>query len=148
MANTHALEKILDLQELEKQKALKVYQNSIDQFEEVATKLYYLLRKKEEAELNYETSIKKAIPIDEIKTQTSYINKLQEQILNLQGDVQQARSYMEKSRDELTDSYKEVKKFETVIERRKKEEFELSKKLEAKLMDEISLQQFVGHMNR
>src|SRR5699024_4390921 len=130
MAEIMTLSKILLVREKEKDEAQKAYFHSQEFFEEIATRLYKLLRKKEDAEASYENYIQTTTPLDRIKEQVSYIEKLNQQILNLQSKVQEARNEMEYKQRKLTDSYVEVKKFEKVIEQRKQANAEYIRKKE------------------
>ncbi len=148
MAETVALSKILNVRENEKRDAQKAYQQSIDFFEEIATQLYNLLRKKEVAEESYEGYLHQTTPIDRIKEQVAYIEILNSQIMKLQHDVQKARNEMDTNHDKLTNAHVEVKKFEKIIEHRHKVDEELVKKSENAQMDEISMQQYFNQKIR
>src|SRR5690625_5039107 len=96
MTQTMSLVKVLNVRENEKKAAQKDYRKSQDVFEEVATKLYHLLKKKEDAEASYDHFIQAATPLDRIKEQINYIEKLTMKINMLQREVQFARNQMEK----------------------------------------------------
>jgi len=137
------LSKILHVRENEKKTAQTAYYQSMDIFEEEATKLYNLLRKKEDAEEYYESFIHNKISIDTIKEQSAYIEHLNKKINELQKQVIQARNEMEIKQVKLSEAHIEVKKFEKMIENRKESEREEIKKAENNLMDEISMQQYL-----
>ncbi|WP_100010958.1 flagellar export protein FliJ [Lentibacillus sediminis] len=142
MAETAALTKILHVRENEKKDAQMAYHQAMYVFEEIATKLYTLLKKKEKAEESYESYLHTPASLDVIKQQSAYIERLNRQIMDLQQDVLEARSHMESKQHVLKDAHIEVKKFEKIIETRKQSEAEVLKKTEKASMDEISLQQF------
>lgn len=148
MAETVVLSKILNVREKEKNEAQKAYHQAMDFFEKVANQLYTLLKKKEAAEESYETYIHTTVSLDRIREQLAYIERLNNQIMQLQQDVQKARSEMESRQLKLTDAHVEVKKYEKIIEFRKKSEEEIFKKAEKMSMDEISIQQYLSHKNR
>ncbi|MHA6251295.1 flagellar export protein FliJ [Oceanobacillus sp. CAU 1775] len=148
MAEIVSLIKVLNVRENEKNVAHKDFLKSQDVFEEVATKLYRVLKKKEEAEQSYENFIQTPTPLDKIKEQISYIEKLNTQITLLQRDVQFARSQMDKKQVILNEAYVEVKKFESIIEKRKQLEIEKTERMERSFMDEISINQYLSHKNR
>lgn len=148
MAETIALSKILHVRENEKKDAQKTYQQSIDFFEEIATRLYTLLRKKEIAEESYEGYLQQTTPIDKIREQVAYIEILNKQITQSQSEVQHARNEMETKHGKLTNAHVEVKKFEKIIEHRDQEIDERSKKNEKAMMDEASIQQYLNQKNR
>ncbi|TFJ94666.1 flagellar export protein FliJ [Lentibacillus salicampi] len=144
MAGTAAFSRILHVRENEKKNAQKTYQKSIDIFEEVATQLYSLLRKKETAEQSYEEYLQQTIPIDKIRGQLTYIEKLNHQIVELQRDVQKARNEMDANHERLNNAHVEVKKFEKIMEHRQEKSREMTKKHENESMDNISIQQYLS----
>lgn len=148
MAETASLKKILNVRESEKEDAQLAHHQSIISFEEVATKLYEMLKKKEDAQLSYENYIKDTVQINKIKEQISYIELLNTQIITLQNKVIKAREKMETKQVKLTDAHVEVKKFEKLIENREEEKEIIAQRLEQQAMDEISIQQFLNHNNR
>ncbi|PAV30002.1 flagellar export protein FliJ [Virgibacillus profundi] len=148
MAETIVLSKILNVREKEKNDAQKAYHQSMDFFEKVATQLYTLLRKKESAEESYEEYISTTTSLDKIREQIAYIDKLNTQIMSLQQDVQNARTAMESKQLQLTDAHVEVKKFEKIIDIRKKAKADTESKMENLAMDEISIQQYLTNKNR
>ncbi|MFC4557117.1 flagellar export protein FliJ [Virgibacillus kekensis] len=148
MAGTVALSKILHVRENEKQDAQKAYQLAVDSFEDTATKLYNLLRKKEAVEELYENSLHKPTSIETIREQAGYMDMLNAQVNILQVDVQHARGKMESKHEELKTAHVEVKKFEKIIEHRDTDRIQLMKKNEAVSMDEISVQQYLSRKIR
>ncbi|MCF3942432.1 flagellar export protein FliJ [Oceanobacillus alkalisoli] len=148
MSQTVSLTKVLHVRENEKKVAQKAFLNSQEAFEKVATKLYNLLKKKEIAEASYDEFIQSMTPLERIKEQIAYIEKLNDAIIQLQREVQFARKQMEQKQQSLTAAYIEVKKFESIIEKRKQQEVERTAKLEKAFMDEISINQFLSNQNR
>lgn len=148
MSQTVSLSKVLNIRENEKKDAQKAFLTSQDAFEEVAIKLYQLLKKKEAAEVSYDKFIQEATSIGRMKEQIAYIEKLNASIIHLQKEVQFARSKMEKKQQVLTDAYIEVKKFESIIGKRKEQQAEKLTKMENAFMDEISINQYVSNKNR
>lgn len=138
------LSKVLQVRENEKKNAVLVYNQAIEKFENVATKLYQMLRKKEMAEQTVETYKETITPIDSIIEQMTYIESLNQQIISLQTAVNEAREEMELKQLLLTESHKEVKKFEKLIENRLLAEKNAQMKLDMAAMDEISIQQFIS----
>ncbi|MFZ3576607.1 flagellar export protein FliJ [Virgibacillus sp. DJP39] len=148
MGEILALSKILNIREREKNDAQKIYRQSIEYFEGVATQLYNLLKRKEEAEGIQEKYLQNTIPIDKIREQLIYIENLSKQITQLQKEVQSARSEMESKQEKLSEAHVEVKKFEKIITFRQNEQEEIIKKNEKLMMDEISVQQYLNQKNR
>ncbi|WP_047981270.1 flagellar export protein FliJ [Ornithinibacillus contaminans] len=148
MAGTLALTKILDIRELEKKNAQVEYHQSVESFEQVATKLFQLLKQKESAEEMYEEALCENMDLEQIQDQIAYIETLNKRIIVLQEQVQQARTQMETKQVLLSEAHVEAKKFEKIIEFRTREELEVIKKEEKALMDDISIQQYLSHKNR
>lgn len=136
------LNKVLGVREIEKNDAQKEHHQATEKFEHVATKLYNILRKKEDAESQYETWIGDVTEIEKIKEHLTYIDNLNQQISLLQHQVNEARTEMEHKQDQLTEAYVEVKKFEKVIEIRQKEREEQKHKQEQLFLDEVSIRQY------
>ncbi|MFD1850381.1 flagellar export protein FliJ [Oceanobacillus bengalensis] len=148
MTGTATLSKVLTIRENEKKVAQKAYHQSMGVFEEVAKELYLLLKKKEEAEQQYERFIQSTAPINQIKQLVDYLEVLTTEILFVQQKVEVARNDMEKKQVKLSDSYVEVKKFEKIIDIRKQDERDELKRKEDAFMNEISMNQFLSHKNR
>src|SRR5699024_2966025 len=141
---TTTLSKVLHIREREKIDAQKAYNQSMESFEEVATRLYQLLKKKEDAEVAYEISIQEPTPIEIIRQQMDYIEMLSRKIIKLEQDLQKARTEMENKHGKLKDAYVEVKKFEKIIQVRKNSVEEMERKRERETMDEISINQYLA----
>lgn len=144
MHPTETLSKILNIREKEKKDAQLAHHESMVYFEKIATKLYTLLNKKENAEELYEKDFEKLTSIDKIREQTAYIEILNQQIIRMQEQVNEARNEMEVKQLKLTDAHVEVKKYEKIIEFRKHEQLMSAHRAEQIMMDEISTQQYVS----
>ncbi|WP_042144832.1 flagellar export protein FliJ [Paucisalibacillus sp. EB02] len=145
MAGTAVLTKILDIREREKQDAQIAYRKSVDTFEEVATELFELLRKKEAAEASYEKGLTSSMHLNLIQDQLAYMETLEKKIAELQRRVSIARSNMEYKQQTLSDAHVETKKYEKIIEFRRSEARDKVKKVEDSFMNEISIQQYLSH---
>lgn len=148
MGQIQTLEKILHIRENEKESAQKAHHQSIEVFEKVATELYELLKKKEAAEEDYESSLNSTTTIISIKQQSRYIEQLNRKIMQLQREVNRARNKMNQKHEALTNAHIEVKKFEKIIERRINQRRFEQQKQENAMMDEISIQQYINRKNR
>lgn len=147
MTSLRTFHKLLDLKEKDKHVAQKNYQDSMDQFESVATRLYELLKKKEDKEAAYLSSVKKGLSIIDLNNYHTYVEQLSKQIEQLQHQVQSARSEMEQKQVELSESHIEYKKYEMLIDH-KVEQRELERvAIDKKMMDEISVQQYINQGN-
>ncbi|MGF7015927.1 flagellar export protein FliJ [Ornithinibacillus bavariensis] len=145
MAGTAVLSKILDIREREKKDAQIDYYKAVDVFEDIATKLFNLLQKKEAAEAAYEEALLSSMHLDFIQDQLTYIDTLTKRIDELQKQVQQARSIMEFKQQKLSEAHVETKKFEKIIEVRNNEETIMRNKMEESFMNELSIQQYLSH---
>lgn len=143
MSFQYKLQKILEVRDHEKQKAEKDFTDATKMFEEVATKLYEALKKKEDYEAHYSKRIEEGVPIFEIQQSQTLISTLQNQINKLQYYTQKARDNMNKKQESLVEKTIEVKKFEKMKELKYEVYIEDIKRQENMLMDEISVQQFM-----
>ncbi len=144
MANVATFYKLLDLKETEKNLAQKDYQDAVDQFEEVATQLYHLLKQKEDAEAKYSQALQSPTNVETLHLNQQYISRLEKRIEELQPDVKQKRGEMEQKQEDLSSAHVEMKKYEKIIER-KEESYRVTEiEHEKKEMDEISMQQFIS----
>lgn len=144
MSFQFTLQKILEVRENEKLKAEKEFTQATKQFEEVATKLYELLKKKEEYESHYNSQILTGIHVFQIQQSYSILDQLQKQIDQVQHYTQQARANMNKKEENLVEKSIELKKYEKMKQIKYGQFLEETKRQENLLMDEISVQQFVN----
>lgn len=148
MAEVVGLSRIREIRENDKRIAQSAYNHSMETFEKIATELYNLLKTRENAEASFESFIQSTTPIEKIKEQATYIEKLNKRIQSVQLLVQRARNDMETKQEKLSDAYVEVKKFDKIIEFKKNSEMQEAKRKEANWMDEMSMQQYLSHKSR
>ncbi|MYL33143.1 flagellar export protein FliJ [Pontibacillus yanchengensis] len=148
MADIATFHKLLQLKETDKNVAHKIYQESIEEFEQVATTMYELLKKKEQAEEYYQHQLQQSTQVTELHMTHNYIEQLNKQITQMQSSVQEARNHMENKQEELTFAHVEMKKYEKIIDRKEHNLYSLQMENEKKQMDEISMQQFISQGNR
>src|SRR5699024_152221 len=132
MADTAVLEKILHVKEKEKDAAQLDKTEAVNRFEEIASRLYEELKRKENAESE----------LDVVMKAKATITMMKEKINTIQNNVQKARIEMEQKQNALTEAHIEVKKIERLIALREQEQKELLQKQEMAFMDEISMLQF------
>ncbi|WP_394232530.1 flagellar export protein FliJ [Niallia oryzisoli] len=137
------LEKIMSVKEREKNEALTVYNDSVKRFEEVAEKLYELLKKKEDLESYQSMKLVSGLPVQEIRHHQQFIVNLQKSIEQYQQMVLNARNHMIFQQEKLMQRNIEVKKYEKMKEKGLREFLDEVKQVEAKQMDDISIQHFV-----
>ncbi|MFG6118254.1 MULTISPECIES: flagellar export protein FliJ [Thalassobacillus] len=149
MASIQAFHKIRDVHENDKLAAQETYQQAVKKFEEIAEHLYRVLKKKEETEEQLHEKITgETLTAHHFAQLQHYITRLDQQIVQLQPEVNQARSYMENCRRKMTEAHVEVKKFDKLIDRKVKQWQDSQKEIEKKQMDELSLRQFLLERNR
>lgn len=136
-------EKIMSVKEREKNEALSAYNTSVKRFEEVAEKLYDLLKKKEDLESYQSMKLVSGLAVQEIRHHQQFINNLQKSIEQYQQMVQNARNHMLFQQEKLMQKNIEVKKYEKMKEKGLHEFLEEIKHIEARQMDDISIQHFV-----
>lgn len=134
--------KVLTVREQEKTETELAYKESVLAFEQVATELYDLLKKKENTLDDQNNHLTKGLSIDNIHHYSNYIDGLQKRIDRVQKEVIQARSKMNWFEEKLLEKSLEVRKFEKI----KEKDFELFQqeqhKLETIQLDEISSLKF------
>ncbi|MBB6443844.1 flagellar export protein FliJ [Bacillus benzoevorans] len=143
MAYQFKFEKIMTLKEREKDEALSIYNESVKRFEQTAEKLYELMKRKEDLEEYQSRRLSEGLPVQEIRHHQQFIANLQKSIDQYQKMVMNARNHMTFNQEKLLQKNIEVKKYVKIKEKDKIEFLDLLKQDEAKVMDDISIQQFV-----
>jgi flagellar protein FliJ len=144
MVFQYRFDKILQIKEKEKGESLAIYQIAVRKFEEAAEKLYELLKKKEDLETFQSTKLVDGLHVQEIRHHQQFILNLQKSIDHYQTMVQNARNRMNFYQEKLMEMNIEVKKYEKV----KQKDFHIynegQKQTEGRLMDDISIQQYMN----
>ncbi|BDH61141.1 flagellar biosynthesis chaperone [Ureibacillus massiliensis 4400831 = CIP 108448 = CCUG 49529] len=135
----YRFEKVLTIREQEKQQTEMAYKQAVNSFEEVATKLYELLKKKEELIEFQNDKLKIGATIDEIHHYAKFLGSLEHSITDMQQKVIQARTKMNWHEQKLVEKNLEVRKFEKMREKDFEAYKEEQDKLEMLRLDEISL---------
>lgn len=147
MGNIKSLSKILNVKDREKLTLQKEYKQIVDRFEDVGTKLYNVLKRKEESEKTVETGLRTKMEAHTLFNYYQYIDKLTHEENELQKELQNIRLEMEERQQKLTDAYVEVKKFETLIDKQKQYIRKEEKRVEGLFMDELSMLQYAVKRN-
>ncbi|WP_017753755.1 flagellar export protein FliJ [Calidifontibacillus oryziterrae] len=147
MGFQYKFEKILAVKENEKDKAIGDYHESVVKFEEVATKLYNVLKQKEDIIAEQEQQIQTGLNIIQIQQLQRFLETLEQSINYWQEKVANARHHMEVKEKILLEKNIEVKKYEKMKQKAKLTFHQIAKVEENKLMDEISIQQFMNRGN-
>ena len=134
----YRFEKILTVCEQEKTETELAYKEAIRSFEEIATKLYELLKKKEDLIAFQQERLKIGSSIDEISHYSRFITSMERMIEEVQQKVVQARTKMNWHEQKLLEKNLEVRKYEKVREKDFAAYKEEQNRLETILLDEIS----------
>lgn len=141
MGFTYKFQRILTLREREKDEAIIAYEKAVRKFEEVAEKLYHLLKKKETLEEDRLDKIQRGLSVQELRLHQEFINNLEVEINILQQAVIRARQAMQYEQKRLLDKNIEVKKLEILKEKEYEKYLHLLEKEEEKQLDEIASKQ-------
>ncbi|WP_374721880.1 flagellar export protein FliJ [Peribacillus tepidiphilus] len=147
MRYQYKFEKILTLKEKEKKDAYARYSEALKAFEEVAEKLYRLLKKKEDLLAFQQEKLISGLSVQEIRHQQVFLDNLEKIIEHYQKEVIQARNNLNLFQNILHEKNMEVKKYEKIQEKDFNKFLEIIKINENKQMDEISIQQFISREN-
>jgi len=137
-------EKVLTIREQEKEEAILVYEKAIKAFEEEATKLFELLRKKEELEEVQRTQLSSGTSVQIIRHHQQFLGNLLKSIHHQQEVVMRARTKMQYEEQRLIEKNIEVKKLEKMKEKDLSNFLNELDKLESKWMDELSMLQMAN----
>ncbi|WP_280768981.1 flagellar export protein FliJ [Salipaludibacillus daqingensis] len=143
MSFQFTLEKVLEVKDFEKSDAELAYTEAVKNFEDVATKLYNLLKRKEELIAANEKKLEKGLTISVIQLNEKTIAYLQKEIDRLQSNTQDARKKMNEKERYLTYKSIDLRKYEKMKEIKQQQYTENEKRTEQKFLDEVSVQQFV-----
>ncbi len=136
--------KILAVKEREKDEAVSIYQDSVQKFEEVAEKLYELLKRKEDLEVYQSERLHGGLSIQEIRHHQQFISNIEKMIDHYQKMVINARNRMLLFQEKLLEKNIEVKKYEKIREKDYLKFTEDIKVFEGKQMDDISIQMYMN----
>ncbi|MFD9624317.1 flagellar export protein FliJ [Peribacillus muralis] len=144
MIYQYKFEKILTIKQKEKTDTLAKYDAALKKFEEVAGKLYKLLKKKEELLEFQQEKLRNGLSIQEIRHHQIFMDNLEKLLSHCQQEVIESRYKMNVLRDALMERNIEVKKYEKMKENDFLKFLDVIKEAENKQMDEISIRQFLS----
>ncbi|GAB1767168.1 flagellar export protein FliJ [Priestia megaterium] len=147
MAYEFRLSKIMAIKSNEKDELLSQYNQSLQQFETAGEKLYTKLKEKETLIEQHTGKMKQGLSILEITSFQQFLTSAERVIERLQQEVMFARQQMNLKKLKLEEKNIEVKKYEKLKKRDYDSYITAEKQLEAKQMDELSLQQYMLHRN-
>ncbi|MBK3494389.1 flagellar export protein FliJ [Viridibacillus sp. YIM B01967] len=137
-AYTYRFEKVMTVKEQEKNETEIAYKESVRVFEETATKLYNLLKKKEDLIDFQQERMTTGSSIDEIHHYSRFIDSLEKTIADAQQKVIQARSKMDWHEQKLLEKTLEFRKYEKMKEKDIETFKEEQERLETIRLDELS----------
>ncbi|MGE7766387.1 flagellar export protein FliJ [Peribacillus sp. NPDC096540] len=143
MIYQYKFEKILTIKEKEKRDALSKYNAALKTFEEVAEKLYKLLKKKEDLLEFQQEKLRNGLSVQEIRHHQLFMDNLEKLLNHCQQEVIEARYKMNVLQEVLLERNIEVKKYEKMKENEFLKFLDVKKEAENKQMDEISIRQFL-----
>ncbi|WP_342575286.1 flagellar export protein FliJ [Solibacillus sp. FSL K6-1781] len=138
MKYNYRFEKILVVKDQEKMESELAFKESVQVFEEIATKLYDLLKKKEDLIEYQQERLKIGSSIDEINHYSKFIDSMEKTIEDAQQKVIQARAKMNWHEQKLLEKSLEVRKYEKMRERDHERFIEDQLHIEAIQLDELS----------
>ncbi|MCM3123311.1 flagellar export protein FliJ [Mesobacillus sp. AQ2] len=144
MRYQYKFDKILSLKSREMDEAQVVYQDSVKKFEDAAERLYELLKKKEDLESFQSDRLLGGLPVQEIRHHQQFIGNLEKSIAHYQKVVMNARNIMNFQQMQLMEKNKEVKKYEKIKEKDHLQFLANEKYVESRMMDEVSIQQYMN----
>lgn len=134
----YRFEKVLTIREQEKNETEIAYKESVRSFEEIATKLYELLKKKEDLIAFQQERLAVGSSIEEVHHYARFIDSLEKTIVDVQQKVVQARAKMTWHEEKLLEKNLEVRKFEKMREKDFKVFQQEQDRIEGIFLDEIS----------
>ncbi|MGM9924131.1 MAG: flagellar export protein FliJ [Bacillus sp. (in: firmicutes)] len=143
----YKFQKILTIREKEKNDVFLQYSEAKKRFEEVADKLYRLLKKKEELQEFQQVKLKEGLSVLEIGHNQMFMDNLEKMIDQYQREVIMARQKMNAQQTVLIEKNIEVKKLEKIKEKNHVKFLEDMKMIEKNQMDDISIQTFLSKEN-
>ncbi|MER2072133.1 MAG: flagellar export protein FliJ [Psychrobacillus sp.] len=142
VAYQYKFAKVLTVREQEKSETEIAYKESVNAFEQVATELYNLLKKRESTLDTQNDLLSNGLSIDGIHHYSNFLESLQKRIEVVQKEVIQARSKMNWYEEKLLEKSLEVRKFEKMKEKDFESFQQEQYRLEAIVLDEISSLKF------
>lgn len=140
-------EKILTLKEREKEEIRESYRDAVEKFENIAQKLYDLLKKKEDLENFQSEKLVSGLSVQDIRHNQHFITNIEKTIDYYQGLVIQARNRMNWQEQKLSEMNVEVRKYEKIKENDYNQYKEVIHTSENKILDELAVMQYTNRRN-
>ncbi|MFC0271295.1 flagellar export protein FliJ [Metabacillus herbersteinensis] len=147
MGYQYRFQKVLDLKENEKEKSLADYNQSVQDFEQVAEKLYDCLKRKEVLETSTLNKLNGGMSVQEIRHFQQFVTNIEKTITHYQKLVMLTRNKMNEMQVKLMQKNIEVKKYENMKEKHLNVYLDDLKVVENKFMDDLSIQSYMNARN-
>lgn len=137
-AYKYRFDKVMTVKRQEKDQTEIAYKDATKSFEDIATKLYNLLKKKEDLIDFQEKKLVAGATIDEIHHFSRFLISIEKSIDETQQKVIQARSKMEWHKDKMLEKSLECRKYEKMKEKDYQSYQKEQNRLEMIQLDELS----------
>ncbi|WP_243289874.1 flagellar export protein FliJ [Bacillus sp. FJAT-47783] len=139
MTYQYRLQKVMDIKENEKKKTVSEYEQSVQEFERVAEKLYECLKKKEELEKTKAEKLHQGLAVQEMRHFQQFVTNLEKTIDHYQKLVILTRDRMNEKQALLMEKNMEVKKYEKMQQKDFEQYLYTQKSDENKELDQLSI---------
>ncbi|WP_180316698.1 flagellar export protein FliJ [Shouchella shacheensis] len=143
MSFSYSLQHVMNVCKQQKDIAEQAYREASGDFEEVATTLYHLLKRKEDLESSLEETLDQRATVLRVMGEEKHLEWIRQRIVRQEKETEQARRLMQhkkNKRDELALAYKQ---YERIREQKQALYEEEQKKLEAQTLDELASSRFI-----
>ncbi|MFX3674105.1 MAG: flagellar export protein FliJ [Paenisporosarcina sp.] len=134
----YRFENVLVVRDQEKSEMELAFKESVRHFEDVATKLYDMLKKKEDVLASQHERMTIGFSVNDIHHFSRFISGLEKSIADLQQKVVQARSKMNWHEEKLVEKTLEVRKYEKMKEKDLNAYKTEQERIEMNQLDELS----------
>jgi flagellar FliJ protein len=134
----YRFENVLVVRDQEKSEMELAFKEAVRHFEDVATKLYDMLKKKEDVLTTQQERMTIGFSVNDIHHFSRFISGLEKSIADLQQKVMQARSKMNWHEEKLVEKTLEVRKYEKMKEKDLNAFKTEQERLEMNRLDELS----------
>lgn len=147
ISNRFRFNKILAIKDNEKDQMLMEYNEALHNYESELEGLYHYLKQKEDLEQNGRDMLRRGLSIHHIQQQQQWMKNLEKVIIHHQTKVLRAKAIMQQKQSILQDKNIEVKKYQKLKEQHLHTFLYQMNEDERKIMDEISIQQYMSRGN-
>lgn len=137
-AYQYRFDKVMTVKQQEKNQTEIAFKDAQKSFEDIATKLYTLLKKKEDLIEYHEKKLLSGSSINEMRHHTKFLESIERSIAETQQKVVLARSKMEWHKDKLLETSLEYRKYEKMKEKDYRSYIKEQDRLELIQLDELS----------